>query len=143
MDCDYVCKKEATKQTSFKKFVTVKRSNKDILDDNTLLPLFLSHTYNLSPKIKKNWKILLNIKDKLYRTCTCNIRHSCVFLAYFCCLNWFYEVERKNTRQFVSTKFNAKTKKQFKVFKTNNYMQHHNKIQTHSINSILALLITQ
>lgn len=114
MDCDYVCKKEATKQTSFKKFVTVKRSNKDILDDNTLLPLFLSHTYNLSPKIKKNWKILLNIKDKLYRTCTCNIRHSYVhvFLAYFCCLNWFYEVERKNTRQFVSTKFNAKTKKQ-------------------------------
>lgn len=44
MDCDYVCRKETIKQTSFKNFVTMKRSNKDILDDNSLLPLFLSYT---------------------------------------------------------------------------------------------------
>lgn len=84
MDCDYVCRKETIKQTSFKNFVTMKRSNKDILDDNSLLPLFLSHTYNLSPKIKKNWKVLLSIKTQLYRTCTCKYSGflcvPCIFL---------------------------------------------------------------
>lgn len=84
----------------FKKFVIVKRSNKDILDDNILLLLFFFYMYNLLLKIKKNWKILFNIKDKFYRICICNIWYFCVyvFFVYFCCLNWFYEVERKNMR---------------------------------------------